>query len=87
MPSTLQASIPFLSSIATIWAFSSSASGMASASPLPKLKSARNFAVLRSLSFSVCHANDYALAKRSCCPSDRIECYRNVLRVKQPIQL
>ena len=39
MPSTLQASIPFLSSIATIWAFPSSASAMASASPLPMLKS------------------------------------------------
>src|SRR5207248_7821284 len=34
MPSTLQASIPFLSSMPTIWAFSSSPSAMASASPL-----------------------------------------------------
>jgi hypothetical protein len=48
-PAILQASIPFLSSTPTIWAFSSSASAMASASPLPRLKSVCNFATSRQM--------------------------------------
>jgi hypothetical protein len=41
--------------------------------------------VLRSLSVHIRDANDYTLAKRPCCPSDRIESHRNVLRVQQAI--
>ena len=42
---------------------------------------------LRSFSFYVCHANDYALAKRPSSPSDRIERHRYVLRVQEAIKL
>ena len=37
---------------------------------------------LRSFSLYVCHANYYALAKHSCCASDRIERYRDILRIE-----
>lgn len=43
--------------------------------------------VLGSLGLYVRHANNYALTEHPCCPSNRIERHRDVLRIKQPIQL
>lgn len=37
--------------------------------------------------FDVGYANDYTFAERPCRPSDRIECHRDIARVKQAIQL
>ena len=42
---------------------------------------------LRALCFHVGYANDYTFTERPCRTSDRIECHRDIARVKQAIQL